>query len=558
MKKLKLFLFALTLVFITSTTVLAESKWDAENPERLISESNENFIVEYDLSKIKFGWYIGGTVTVNITLTENYNEKSIVIAPDVFQKIAKEVYDYNKEMGYERIDEENIQYSNPFQSGDKIKVNIVINNHSKNDYYFDNTSFEIFPTEPVVYNEITGVSEEKFFNQINIPKGFTFRRTYNTALKELIPNSNGIQMTDENIDKALKENGYNGIEEYDKYLLDFYNKKYNTNYSRLDTFSKGIIKEMLSDTDPVYAYNSAYAALGLDMIDLRRYDTAKKAIDKAIKSTDFTSPIQYLLYFYNNNDKFNCNGTCKANNLSELNETAVDDLFGFVGTETGGYDFATETNSTILALAYNYFYNEGLYFYFDEKDETTGEYKENKDLSNSNITGTDYSIGSYMRDNSKGNNEISERAGILKSNSTSTISGVLKNIGRYTPNSYIGFDFMVNMQFTYSIKEGTVITNYVDSDGNKLIDEITITDKVGNEYITEKKDFEGYTFITVEGETEGTYIDGVIYVTYYYDKNTGTGNIEILPPQTGFNGSNITTTNVETITLYKKEERELI
>lgn len=558
MKKLKLFLFALTLVFITSTTVLAESKWDVENTERLISESNENFIVEYDLSKIKFGWYIGGTVTVNITLTENYNEKSIVIAPDVFQKIAKEVYDYNKEIGYERIDEENIQYSNPFQSGDKIKVNIVINNHSKNDYYFDNTSFEIFPTEPVVYNEITGVSEEKFFNQINIPKGFTFRRTYNTALKELIPNSNGIQMTDENIDKALKENGYNGIEEYDKYLLDFYNKKYNTNYSRLDSFSKGIIREILSDTDPVYAYNSAYAALGLDEIDLRRYETAKKAIDNAIKNTDFTSPIQYLLYFYNNNDKFNCNGTCKANNLSELNETAVDDLFNFGGTESGGYNFATETHSTILALAYNYFYNEGLSFYFDEKDETTGEYKENKDLSNSNITGTDYSIGSYMRDNSKGNNEISERAGILKSNSTSTISGVLKNIGIYTPNSYIGFDFMVNMQFTYSAKEGVLVVNHVDSDGNRLTEEVTTTDLVGNEYTTEKKDFEGYTFITVEGEPIGTYIDGTIRVTYYYDKNTGTGNIEVLPPQTGFNGSNITTTNVETITLYKKEERELI
>ena len=558
MKKLKLFLFALTLVFIKSTTVLAESKWDVENTERLISESNENFIVEYDLSKIKFGWYIGGTVTVNITLTENYNEKSIVIAPDVFQKIAKEVYDYNKEIGYERIDEENIQYSNPFQSGDKIKVNIVINNHSKNDYYFDNTSFEIFPTEPVVYNEITGVSEEKFFNQINIPKGFTFRRTYNTALKELIPNSNGIQMTDENIDKALKENGYNGIEEYDKYLLDFYNKKYNTNYSRLDSFSKGIIREILSDTDPVYAYNSAYAALGLDEIDLRRYETAKEAIDNAIKNTDFTSPIQYLLYFYNNNDKFNCNGTCKANNLSELNETAVDDLFNFGGTESGGYNFATETHSTILALAYNYFYNEGLSFYFDEKDETTGEYKENKDLSNSNITGTDYSIGSYMRDNSKGNNEISERAGILKSNSTSTISGVLKNIGIYTPNSYIGFDFMVNMQFTYSAKEGVLVVNHVDSDGNRLTEEVTTTDLVGNEYTTEKKDFEGYTFITVEGEPIGTYIDGTIRVTYYYDKNTGTGNIEVLPPQTGFNGSNITTTNVETITLYKKEERELI
>ena len=49
-------------------------------------------------------------------------------------------------------------------------------------------------------------------------------------------------------------------------------------------------------------------------------------------------------------------------------------------------------------------------------------------------------------------------------------------------------------------------------------------------------------------------IDGTIRVTYYYDKNTGTGNIEVLPPQTGFNGSNITTINVETITLYKKED----
>lgn len=552
MKKISGILLVLVIGLMFNSTVLAESKWDTINPEKLVSESNDNFIVEYDLSKIKFGWYIGGTVTVNITLTENYNEKSIVIAPEVFQKIAKAVYDYNKKIGYERIDEDNIQYSNPFQSGDKIRVNIVINNYSKNDYYFDDTSFEIFPTEPVVYDKVEGNTGDKFFNQIDIPNGFTFRRNYNTALKELIPNSSGRNMTDENIDEALKENGYNGIEDYAKYLLDFYNKKYNTNYNRLDSFSKGIIREILSDTDPVYAYNSAYAALGLDMIDLRRYNTAKKAIDSAIKNTEFTSPIQYLLYFYNNNDEFNCNGECIANNLSELNETAVNDLFGFVGTEDGGFDFATETNSTILALAYNYFYNEGLSFYFDEKDETTGEYKENKSLSNNNVTGTDYSIGSYMRDESKGNSEISERAGILKSSSTSAVSGVLKNIGRYTPNSYIGFDFMVNMQFTYSIKEGAVVINYVDSDGNKLTEEVTTIDKVGSEYTTVKKEFDGYTFIMVEGPTSGEYIDGTIYVTYYYDKNTGTG--DIMPPQTGFEPSTINNNRVEVITLYKKED----
>ena len=102
--------------------------------------------------------------------------------------------------------------------------------------------------------------------------------------------------------------------------------------------------------------------------------------------------------------------------------------------------------------------------------------------------------------------------------------------------------------------KGTLVINYVDSDGNKLTEEITNIGEVGENYITEKKNFEGYTFITVVGEPTGTYTNGVIYVTYYYDKNTGTGNIEVLPPQTGFNGNNITTINPETITLYKKED----
>ena len=92
----------------------------------------------------------------------------------------------------------------------------------------------------------------------------------------------------------------------------------------------------------------------------------------------------------------------------------------------------------------------------------------------------------------------------------------------------------------------------MDSDGNKLTEEVTTTDLVGNEYFTEKKNFEGYTFIMVEGPASGEYIDGTIYVTYYYDKNTGTG--DIMPPQTGFEPSTINNNRVEVITLYKKED----
>ncbi len=102
--------------------------------------------------------------------------------------------------------------------------------------------------------------------------------------------------------------------------------------------------------------------------------------------------------------------------------------------------------------------------------------------------------------------------------------------------------------------KGTLVVNHVDSDGNKLTEEIITEGKVGEDYTTEKKEFNGYTYITVVGEPTGTYIDGTIYVTYYYDKNTGTGDIEELPPQTGFTGGNITHANIETIVLYKKED----
>ena len=98
---------------------------------------------------------------------------------------------------------------------------------------------------------------------------------------------------------------------------------------------------------------------------------------------------------------------------------------------------------------------------------------------------------------------------------------------------------------------GIVVVRYLDSDGKELTDEIITTDIVGNKYVTEKKEFEGYTFISVDGEVIGEYIDGTIYVTYYYDKNLGTGDIE--PPQTGADFGRINTSQIE-IVLYRKEE----
>lgn len=97
-------------------------------------------------------------------------------------------------------------------------------------------------------------------------------------------------------------------------------------------------------------------------------------------------------------------------------------------------------------------------------------------------------------------------------------------------------------------KIGDVVAHYVDEDGNPLADDIILSGAVGSEYTTEALEIEGYTLKNVIGNTTGTYIDGVIEVTYIYEFTSGIGggepiepvepsipNVpeEILPPQTG-------------------------
>lgn len=537
-----LFVLFLALGFmLANTNVYAESldtsKWNTDAIEKLTTSlDSDDIIPDFTGVKInKRNASIGGTIVLNITIPEDYDQETIVIAPDVFQRLTKLIYEDETIEWLE--DDEYLRFMNSFQASDKIRVKLVITNLSKFDYYYEETSFEIFPTEPLVYQgreTTTGDGEKKLFNGMELPtEGFIFHRAYNTALKALLPDMNSSSMTDEKIDAALKAKGYTGINDYGKYLLEFYNTKYNTNYSRLDQFSKGIIREMLSDLDPVYLYNSAYGKL-LDMPSYKfpiNQKEAKKKILAALVNTEFeNNPIGYLLDYYNK--AYNTN----AKNLSELCDEAINDLYANAGSEFGGY-YNLETNKDVLVLAYNYFYNEGLSFYFDQKDKN-GNYTDNKDMSNSDREGESYSIGSYMRDEKKGDEEILERAGTLKSNSENTISGVLKNIGNYTPNAYLNFNFMVNLQLKYRAKTGNLIIRYVDREGNELLSSVTSTEMVGKNYQTNPEDILNYELVDIDGVELGEYIDGTIIVTYIYDK-VGSEEIgEITPPNTGVSTTN--------------------
>ncbi|BDH80595.1 MucBP domain-containing protein [Lactococcus lactis] len=73
-----------------------------------------------------------------------------------------------------------------------------------------------------------------------------------------------------------------------------------------------------------------------------------------------------------------------------------------------------------------------------------------------------------------------------------------------------------------SVAGGNVTAKYVDTDGNKISDDVVKPGNVGDEYTTEQKTIDGYTFKEVQGSATGTFTDKVQTVTYVYTKNNVT------------------------------------
>lgn len=82
--------------------------------------------------------------------------------------------------------------------------------------------------------------------------------------------------------------------------------------------------------------------------------------------------------------------------------------------------------------------------------------------------------------------------------------------------------------------KGKVIVRYIDEDGNQLLEEKTLTGKIGKSYETKEEAIDGYILIKVDGATNGKYQEEDIIVTYIYTPSS-TGDIEVLPPKTGVN-----------------------
>lgn len=210
-------------------------KWSAIQPGS--TKTSNGITVSWEYTGITKN---GGLRTINFNLTytipEDYEEETLIINPDIFEVIA---------WGQK---ESNTPYLMP---RDTVKVNLSIINKSKYNYNYDKNSFVIYPytsdelEKDMGFDKIT--DEKVTFNDEEVNEVHKFYRMYNAALRELTKNGRKyLPANNETLDELLKAKGYKGIEELDKYYLDFYNNKYETNHANLRNFTPKQISEILN------------------------------------------------------------------------------------------------------------------------------------------------------------------------------------------------------------------------------------------------------------------------------------------------------------------------
>ena len=128
-----------------------------------------------------------------------------------------------------------------FMPGEIRNFSLKIINLSNNDYTYQNNSLYLKPVE----------DDKKYHNLISYNKfkiPIPMYRLYNSEpLKALYDgyNLSDDELKDENIAAKLKELGYtNGIQDLDKYYIDYFNKNYNTNFVSLDDLTTTYINKI--------------------------------------------------------------------------------------------------------------------------------------------------------------------------------------------------------------------------------------------------------------------------------------------------------------------------
>ncbi len=241
MKKICLLITAVFL-FNLSSVVALNSKYQTSQPSpNTLSKGIIEDIEVYNNKRVI------DSITATYTIPKNY-KGDITIVSGIFDALSA---------------------SDGYVPADGVKVNVKVINNSNYEYNYVNNSF-ILATEDLDAYNLKKIEGAVGFNGKQIYEPFAPYRTGNTAIQNLydVQSTSKIKenmVKTEALDTKLKEKGYKGINELNKYYLDFYNKKYNQHVTNLEDFSSNIISEIFNGNCLyVKETNPNLAALGYD------------------------------------------------------------------------------------------------------------------------------------------------------------------------------------------------------------------------------------------------------------------------------------------------------
>ena len=107
------------------------------------------------------------------------------------------------------------------------------------------------------------------------------------------------------------------------------------------------------------------------------------------------------------------------------------------------------------------------------------------------------------------------------------IKNIVESIIVTDTSTVLKDSFVTNIEI-----KSDVIGEYVDESGNKIANDIVISNLVGNDYVLDKLDVEGYSLKEIKGDDVGKHTKDDIKVTFIYEKN------KLIPPKTGGNNIN--------------------
>lgn len=238
---------------------VTDSRWKIDGIQTKGEETSKNILVdikyEYDEVNWRHNYYF------TYVIPENYNDNKISI--NVISDLEK-FYD-----------------EGTYVPGDGENFYVSIINKSDKKYIYNKGSLKITDgnytgledaDRTFTYNNSDGayVKDAITFTNRPISAESTVWRTSNSALKELlgIKDSSSEHYSNDKISEALISNGYeNGLDDLDKYYLDYMNEKYNTCNKKLEDFDvKQICDSIFNGVcfNPREA-NSGIAQLGYNM-----------------------------------------------------------------------------------------------------------------------------------------------------------------------------------------------------------------------------------------------------------------------------------------------------